>query len=158
MGRLSCDGPEAGSAPMRVDEALRVIRGSLGAISGVETVAVAAAGGRVLAEEVVAPLDLPPFDNSAVDGFAFRASDLSAGAPTTLPVAARVAAGSAAAALPSGTAARIFTGAPLPPGADTVVMQEDVRREGDGVTLPPGIARGANCRRAGRMSRAAASL
>jgi molybdopterin molybdotransferase len=148
MGRLSCDGPEAGSAPMRVDEALRVIRESLVAISGVETVAVAAAGGRVLAEDVVAPLDLPPFDNSAVDGFAFRASDLSAAA-TTLPVAARVAAGNAAGPLPSGTAARIFTGAPLPPGADTVAMQEDVRRDGEGVTLPPGIGRGANCRRAG---------
>lgn len=149
MGRLSCDGPEPGSAPMRVDEALALIRGSLDAISGTETVALAAAGGRVLAEPVVAPLDLPPFDNSAVDGYAFRGADLSSEAPTTLPVAARVAAGARAGHLPPHTAARIFTGAPLPPGADTVVMQEDVRRDGDGVTLPPGIARGANCRQAG---------
>jgi molybdopterin molybdotransferase len=149
MGRLSCDGPEVGSAPMRVDEALAAIRHALNSISGAETVAVAGASGRVLAADVLAPIDLPPFANSAVDGYAFRSSDLSAEAPTTLPVAARVAAGAMAGPLPPGTVARIFTGAPLPPGADSVVMQEDVRRDGQAATLPPRIALGANCRRAG---------
>jgi molybdopterin molybdotransferase len=98
-----------------------------------ELVALDAARGRILASDVVAPRALPGFDNSAMDGYAARAADL----PATLPVAGVVAAGQLAVApVAPGTAVRIFTGAPMPPGADTVVIQEDATRDGDRVTLP----------------------
>jgi molybdopterin molybdotransferase len=115
-----------------------------------ETVPLAAARGRVLAANVVAPVSLPPFDNSAVDGYAVRHRDLGAGSETRLKVAGRLTAGRAAnAPVAKGQAIRIFTGAPMPRGADTVFMQEDVRTEGDAVIVPPGLARGANRRLAG---------
>ena len=86
---------------------------------------------RARRSDVVAPLDLPPFDNSAVDGYAVRHADLDAAGETRLAVAGRVTAGSAATApLGAGEAIRIFTGAPMPAGADTVFMQEDVPRRG----------------------------
>ena len=95
----------------------------------VETVELASALERVLAEPVHALLTLPPWDNSAMDGFAVRAIDVAGAseeAPVTMPVAGEVAAGAAAtAALVAGTAIRIFTGAPMPAGADAVVPVED---------------------------------
>jgi molybdopterin molybdotransferase len=112
---------------------------------GAERVSLDAACGRVLAADIVAGRALPGFDNSAMDGYAVRAADL----PGTLPVTGVVAAGELAVApLPPGAAARIFTGAPLPAGADTVVIQEDAIRDGDGVTLPAAPV-GDNVRRAG---------
>ncbi len=136
---------------MRVADALALIRGRLPISAGVERLILGEAAGRILAQDVFAPLSLPPFDNSAVDGYAFRLDDWG-GAP--LPVAARVPAGASAPAIPPGGAVRIFTGAPLPPGADTVAMQEDVHVEGGAVRLPEGLTRGANCRRAGEDVRA----
>ena len=98
-----------------------------------ELVALDAARGRILASDVVATRALPGFDNSAMDGYAARSADL----PATLPVAGVVAAGQLdVAPMAQGTAVRIFTGAPMPPGADTVVIQEDATRDGDRVTLP----------------------
>jgi len=96
-----------------------------------ERVPVTAVRGRALREDVVAPHALPPFDNSAMDGYAVRAADLSgasADAPVTLPVAEVVAAGDDPAPLPPGCVARIMTGAPLPPGADAIVPFEDCER------------------------------
>lgn len=80
--------------------------------------------GRVLAADLVSPLDVPPHDNSSMDGYALRAADATAPG-TVLPVSQRIAAGQVGQALQPGTAARIFTGAPMPAGADAVVMQED---------------------------------
>src|SRR5262249_62222842 len=101
------------------------------------------------------PIDLPPFDNSAVDGYAVRHADLDGKAETRLVVIERVTAGHAAArALAAGAAMRIFTGAPLPGGADTVFMQEDVRRGRDAVIVPAGLKAGANRRLAGEDLRA----
>jgi len=98
-----------------------------------ERVAIDAAVGRVLAGDVVAPRALPGFDNSAMDGYAARAADL----PGTLPVVGVVAAGQLEVpGLPERAALRIFTGAPLPAGADTVVIQEDAVRDGERVGLP----------------------
>lgn len=87
-----------------------------------ETVALAAAHGRVLAEDLIAGLDLPPWPNSAMDGYALRCADWTG---TPLPVSQRIFAGQAPAPLQPGTCARIFTGAPLPAGADCVEMQEN---------------------------------
>ena len=84
----------------------------------------------MLAENIVAPVDVPPFDNSAVDGYAVRADDLDSERESRLNIVDRVAAGHAAShALKAGEATRIFTGAPMPAGADTVFMQEDCRVE-----------------------------
>jgi molybdopterin molybdotransferase len=116
------------------------------AVLGPETAATRDALGRVLAEAVVSDRQLPPADNSAMDGYAVRSGDL-AGADLRRPVALRVAfevaaGGQAALEVGPGQAARVFTGAPLPPGADAVVRQEDTEREGDlvrvGVEAPPG--------------------
>ncbi|HEU4729776.1 MAG TPA: gephyrin-like molybdotransferase Glp [Kofleriaceae bacterium] len=95
---------------------------------GRERIAADAACGRILATDLVATRALPGFDNSAMDGYAARSADL----PGVLPVAGVIAAGQLAVpALPPGAALRIFTGAPMPPGADTVVIQEDARPEGE---------------------------
>ncbi len=102
------------------------------------------AAGRVLAADVLASRALPGFDNSAMDGFAARAADL----PASLPVVAHGAAGHLPAPLPAGAAARIMTGAPMPPGADAVVMFEDADDGGATVTLPAARP-GAHVRRAG---------
>jgi molybdopterin molybdotransferase len=158
MGRLSRDCFDAGPAPMRVAEAVALLRARLPILSGIESVSVERADGRVLAEDLIAPIDLPPFDNAAVDGYAVRAGDLAPAGETRLPLGGRVPAGHAPADPGPGFAVRIFTGAPMPPGTDTVAMQEDVRLDGDAVILPAGLAPGSNRRRAGedvaRASRA----
>ncbi len=102
------------------------------------------------ASKIVAAANLPPFDNSAMDGYAFCVDDLSGNGPWTLPVADRIAAGDGRNnALKSGTAARIFTGAPMPHGADAVVMQENIVRDGDTITLEQAPRVGLNIRRRG---------
>jgi molybdopterin molybdotransferase len=140
---------------LAVDEVERIIRERVTPVAEVETVPLHAADGRVLARDVPAPIDLPPFDNSAVDGYAVRHADLRANDETRLTVVERVTAGHAAAhALAPGAAVRIFTGAPMPAGADTVFMQEDVRRDGGAVIVPAGLKPGANRRLAGEDLRA----
>jgi molybdopterin molybdotransferase len=140
-----------------VDDLERIVAERIAPVAEIETVALALARGRTLARDVAAPIDLPPFDNSAVDGYAVRHSELSAQSDTTLAVADRITAGRAAAhPIAPGTAIRIFTGAPMPEGADTVFMQEDVRTEGGNVIVPPGLKLGANRRLAGEDIRAGA--
>lgn len=104
------------------------------------------AAGRVLAERVTATLNVPSFDNSAMDGYALRASD----AGKWLPVSQRIAAGSPASPLAQGSCARIFTGGEIPPGADCVVMQERVVLEGDTALIPEAVPAGDNVRLTGR--------
>jgi len=138
-----------------VAEVERIISERVAPVAEVERVALDAAQGRVVARDVVAPIDLPPFDNSAVDGYAVRHADLDGKGETRLAVAERVTAGHAAArALAAGEAIRIFTGAPMPAGADTVFMQEDVQADDGAVVVPPGLKAGANVRRRGEDVRA----
>ncbi|RCX08525.1 gephyrin-like molybdotransferase Glp [Extensimonas vulgaris] len=106
------------------DEALAELLARATPLPGRDTVATWDADGRVLAADAVSPLHVPPQDNSAMDGYALRCADVPA-AGTVLRVAQRIAAGSSGQPLQPGTAARIFTGAPVPPGADAVVMQEN---------------------------------
>lgn len=110
-----------------------------------ETVACEAAGRRVLAEEVIARLDVPPFDNSAMDGYALHHAD----AGMQLPVAQRIVAGTSPEPLARGTCARIFTGAAMPTGADCVVMQEKVEVAGGEASIPAAVPVGNNVRRRG---------
>lgn len=135
---------------MPIAEMERLIAERITPLAGKGRAKLATALGRVLAEDVAAPIDLPPFANSAVDGYAVRHADLTAGSETRLRIAARVMAGrTAARPLAADEAIRIFTGAPMPEGADTVFMQEDVRAESGHVVVPPGLKRGANSRDAG---------
>ncbi len=117
------------------------------------------ARGRVIAADIEAPVDLPPFDNSAVDGYAVRHADLERQggnqAHDRRPPDRRH--GARMSRSKRGEAIRIFTGAPMPAGADTVFMQEDVRVEGDRVIVPTGLKRGANRRLAGEDARQARS-
>jgi molybdopterin molybdotransferase len=142
-----------------IAEMERLIAERVAPVMETEAVGLRAAAGRVLAHDLVAPLDLPPFDNSAVDGFAVRHADLAAGGETRLAIVDRAAAGHAAAGpIGCGEAIRIFTGAPMPAGADTVFMQEDCRIEADTVLVPAGLSRGANSRRAGEDVRKGAIM
>jgi molybdopterin molybdotransferase len=138
-----------------IEEVEGLLAARVTAVREVETVGLGRAPGRVLAADLVAPVDLPPFDNSAVDGYAVRHADLNADAETRLLVVDRVTAGQIARRpVAPGEAIRIFTGAPMPPEADTVFMQEDCRLNGDTVVVPPGLEVGANRRLAGEDVRA----
>ena len=140
-----------------VAEAEQLIAARVNPVSGREKVPLREALGRVLAADIVAPVNLPPFDNSAVDGYAVCGEDIDAAREQRLAIVHRVAAGHAAThAIKSGEAVRIFTGAPMPPGGDTVFMQEDCRIDGAHVIVPPGLSRGANRRLAGEDIRAGA--
>jgi molybdopterin molybdotransferase len=135
---------------MPIAEMERLIETRISPVAETEEVSLRDGLGRVLAREVMAGLDLPPFDNSAVDGFAVRHRDVAPSGETRLAVVDRVQAGAAAAhPIAAGAAIRIFTGAPMPQGADTVFMQEDCRLDGDAVVVPAGLKLGANRRLAG---------
>jgi molybdopterin molybdotransferase len=150
MAQLSDDCFAFGGPLLPVEEIERLLAERIAPVAETERVKLHAAAGRVLAADVIASVDLPPFDNSAVDGFAVRRADLARAGETRLTVIDRVTAGHAAAQpVAAGQAIRIFTGAPMPAGADTVFMQEDVRVEAGSVIVPPGLKVGANRRRAG---------
>jgi molybdopterin molybdotransferase len=119
-------------------DALATLLAAAGRVDGVETIDTLDAGGRILAAAVVSPLDVPPMHTSSMDGYAVLASDLagaSADRGITLPVSQRIPAGHAAQPLAGGTAARVFTGATVPPGADAIVMQEMATPVDGGVTF-----------------------
>lgn len=159
MAQLSDDCFAFGGPLLSVEAAAALIAERVPPLPGVEQVALASARGRVLASDLMAPGPLPPFFNSAVDGYAIRHADLSPGTETRLPVIGRAPAGAVPPVLAPGAAMRVFTGAPMPAGADTVMMQEDVRTEDDAVILPPGLKPGANCRPAGEdVARGALAL
>lgn len=135
---------------LRHDDAVALILERLSPVADVEAVSLELAHGRVLAETITSPRNIPAFNNAAVDGYAFAGSDLAPDADTRLEVAMRVAAGHApAVALKPRQAARIFTGAVMPQGADTCIMQEDTTLDGDAVVIPKGLKPGANTRKAG---------
>jgi molybdopterin molybdotransferase len=160
MAQLSNDCFAAGAKRrMTAAEALDLLGKRLDVVAESETVSLRAAQGRILAADVVSARAVPPHDNSAVDGYAVRFEDLSQVGETRLKVAGRAAAGHPlAAALAPKSAVRIFTGAPMPAGADTVMMQEDCREEAGAVIVPPGIEKGANRRRAGEDVTAGATI
>ena len=150
MAQLSDDCFAFSGPLLRLDDMERLIGERVVPVAGSERVALSAARSRVTAADVIAPADLPPFDNSAVDGYAVRHADLKPDGDSRLAIAGRLTAGARAApAIKPGEAVRIFTGAAMPEGADTVFMQEDVTVEGGRVILPPGLKRGANRRLAG---------
>ncbi|MFP4137714.1 MAG: gephyrin-like molybdotransferase Glp [Halomonas sp.] len=136
-----------------VSEALTALLTDLAPLA-TESLAVEQVAGRVLGETVSARLDVPGFDNSAMDGYALDHRD----AGRRLPVSQRIAAGIPAAPLVPGSCARIFTGGEIPPGADCVVMQEKVEVDGETARIPAGVPAGDNVRRRGRDVAAGTSL
>ena len=145
---------------MALDDAVARLLAEAAPLQDVEQVSTFDADGRVLAQDLVAGLTVPPRDNSAMDGYAVRLADCTGDA--VLPVAQRIPAGSVGQPLAAGTAARIFTGAQVPEGADAVVMQEDTEAiAGDGlgqVRIRPVPRPGQNIRRAGEDVKAGATV
>jgi molybdopterin molybdotransferase len=150
MAQLSDDCFAFGGPLMSTAAALDLLAERTAPVVGSENVDLRQARDRILAEDVVATRDVPPTDNSAVDGYAVHYDDLDTQAETRLPVKGRAAAGHALGRdAGRGEAIRIFTGAAMPEGCDTVVMQEDCTVDGDEVIIAAGLKRGANRRRAG---------
>lgn len=144
-----CGGEHAAHA-LTVDQARERLAREVGAVKGMEKVALRSALGRVLAEDVHSPIDVPAHTNSAMDGYALASASISASEKQTLEVI-----GSAFAGVPysaevkPGQCVRIMTGAPLPPGTDTVIMQEQVQRDGDSIRISSACRRGDHVRAAG---------
>ena len=146
---------------LEVEEAQQRIISAIQPLSS-KTIPLREASGRVLAESVASPISLPPFDNSAMDGYAVRAADVasaSAESPVQLRCIAEVAAGSTCekTVLPK-TCVRLFTGSPLPSGADAVVMQEDTRANGDSIAVLDPVKPWENVRLAGEDVKRGAPL
>ena len=151
----SCDTPK--QKLMSVDDAIERLLSQAVTLTDTETVLLQDALGRVLAEPVHSDVNVPPHDNSAMDGYAVRAADVAA-AGKSLPVSQRIAAGQTGSPLAQGTAARIFTGAPIPEAADTVVMQELCEQQADNVIINTVPAPGANVRAAGEDIKQGATI
>ena len=133
---------------MPLESALEQMLNRIQPLTDTETLPLAQAFGRILAEDVASPLDVPGFDNSAMDGYAVRLADLAANRP--LPVAGKAFAGQPfSGEWPAGTCVRIMTGAPVPDGCDAVVMQEETQQAEDGVRFTSPAAAGQNIRRRG---------
>jgi molybdopterin molybdotransferase len=160
MAQLSDDCFAFGGELLTVAAALARIDERVAAAVETERLPLAQAAGRVLARDLAAPIDVPPYANSAVDGYALAHADLAPDGETVLPVGGRAAAGHPLGrGLRRGEAIRIFTGAPMPDGADTVMMQEDCVVEAGRVRLKPGLRKGANRRHAGEdVARGAIAL
>ena len=160
MAQLSDDCFAFGGALMPLQDALALLEERLSVVADVETARLRGALGRILAEDIRAGRSVPPHDNSAVDGYAVRFAELDRDGETCLPVIGRIAAGDSP-ALPdpdASGAVRIFTGAAMPAGFDTVMMQEDCRAEDGAVRIAPGIGQGANRRFAGEDVEAGAVI
>jgi len=159
MTALQDDCFEFGGDLTPLGDALALLAERVGPVTGTETVGLRDALNRALAEDIVADRDVPPQDNAAVDGYAVYFEDLSADTETRLPIGGRVAAGhSLDGAAERGAAIRVFTGAAMPGGPDTIFMQEDVDVDGADVILKPGIKRGANRRHAGEDVRRGSTI
>ena len=142
----SCTPTVSGLTPY--EDALELLLCHAKPVAESETVSLEDALGRVVAEPVISRINVPGWDNSAMDGYALRAADLAASGER-LVISQRVPAGVAPEPLEPGTAARIFTGAPVPEGADTVVMQEQCEAENSFVTINTDLKPGSNIRRSG---------
>ncbi len=134
---------------MPVDQAMELLLANAIPSDETETVDLMDAGGRILAEDLCSTINVPPADNSAMDGYAVRCADFNGDEKISLPISQRICAGSVGAELEANTAARIFTGASIPAGADAVIMQEVCKVEGDNVIISGPVAVGTNLRKAG---------
>ena len=151
MSACGCDdiGCDSGNTLMPIEDALTMLIDNANPITETERLPLTEAQGRILAENLSSNIDVPPHDNSAMDGYAVRTADFATSKEVLLPVSQRIPAGKMGTELETGTAARIFTGAPIPSGADAVVMQEVCTADGNGVRITGPIPIGKNLRKAG---------
>ena len=152
---------ESGLSPppmLSVEEARAYLLDRARPVEENELLPVEGALGRIVAEDVVAPIDVPGHANSAMDGYAVRAVDIPDHGEATLRVTQRIAAGEVGSALAAGEAARIFTGAPIPEGADAIAIQEDCRRDGALVAVPGPLDPGTFVRPRGNDIRSGAAV
>jgi len=140
------------------DEALAQLTGSVAAPGKIVEMPLLQAVGAVLAETIVAGIDVPGCAMSAMDGYAINTADLAVSGATRLPLSQRIAAGDAVASLVAGSAARIFTGAPVPAGADAVIMQEQVEADAQGIRFEQRPHSGQNVRPAGNDIRSGSAI
>ena len=145
------------SALTPIDEALSFLLASVAPCCEAEVVALLCASGRILSHSITTPLSVPPMANSAMDGYALRSAD-SVDPERDLAVSQRIAAGQVGARLEAGTAARIFTGAPMPAGADAVVMQENCERRGEGIRVNKAVLPNENVRPIGADIKAGSTV
>ncbi|HFC92366.1 MAG TPA: molybdopterin molybdenumtransferase MoeA [Leucothrix mucor] len=134
---------------MPVDQAMELLLANAIPSNKTETVNLMDAGGRILAEDLCSSINVPPADNSAMDGYAVRSTDFNGDEKISLPISQRICAGAVGTELEANTVARIFTGASIPAGADAVIMQEICELEGDNVIISGPIAAGTNLRKTG---------
>ncbi len=134
---------------MPVDQAMELLLANAIPSNKTEIVNLMDAGGRILAEDLCSSINVPPADNSAMDGYAVCSTDFNGDAKISLPISQRICAGAVGTELEANTAARIFTGASIPAGADAVIMQEVCELEGDNVIISGPIVAGTNLRKAG---------
>jgi molybdopterin molybdotransferase len=132
-----------------VARANEVIRGFVKPVTGIEKLPVRAALGRVLAKDIISPINVPSHDNSAMDGYAVRGEDLASGGVTLIEIGTAYAGKVFVGEVRRGECVRVMTGAVMPAGTDTVVIQEAVRAEGRRIAIPPGPQAGQNRRLAG---------
>ena len=159
MAQLSDDCFAFGGPLMTVAEAEALMRSRIDPVPEMEVIPLSAAHGRVVAHDITSPISLPLFDNSAVDGYAVYHGALSQSGETRCKIGGRLQAGSRAESPVSpGDVIRIFTGAPMPEGTDTVFMQEDCCADGDTVILPAGLKSGANRRKQGEDVRQGSAI
>lgn len=131
-----------------LETALEKMLSSISAVTDTQTLALLQAAGRITASPVISPIDVPGFDNSAMDGYAVRMEDIESGA--VLPIAGKAFAGQPFTGIwPAGSCIRIMTGAPIPPGTDAVIMQEEAEASDHGVRFPTAVRPGQNIRRRG---------
>jgi molybdopterin molybdotransferase len=145
----ACFLPQSAPGMASVAEAQAMLRGSLGPVAPVERIALAEAQGRILAEDAIAARANPPGTNSAMDGYGFAHASLAGGRVLALDAGRSAAGAPHGAAVAPGHVVKVLTGALLPDGVDTVAMQEEVRIADGHITLPEGLAPGANTRAAG---------
>ena len=154
MAQLKDDCFAFGGELLQVDAALNHIKSKLSVVCGAEDISIQDSYNRVLAEDVISTRDVPPHNNSAVDGYLVYFSDLNPEKSTKLPITGRVAAGHVLRKkVKKGEAVKIFTGARIPDGSegqpDTIFMEEDCEVKGNLVTVPPGLKKGSNKRQKG---------
>ncbi|MCF6190736.1 MAG: molybdopterin molybdotransferase MoeA [Cocleimonas sp.] len=168
MSACGCDdigyerGCDNGQKLMPIDEALALLLGNANPITETEKLSLIEAQGRILAEDLSSTIDVPPHNNSSMDGYAVRSTDLVGSSEKLLPISQRIPAGVMGSELKAGTVARIFTGAPIPAGADAVVMQEVCTVVGEGVDsavkITGPVPAGKNIRNAGEDIRTGGAI
>lgn len=147
MTVTGCDAPEIQLVPY--EQALQNLLDHASAINETESVEVNHCLNRILAKDLVSQINVPPASNSSMDGYALRVSDINMKGATTLAISQRITAGNVGVTLAPKTAARIFTGAPIPSEADAVIMQEQVEVHGENISFSMNVSKGQNIRLAG---------